>query len=608
MNTIKLILAESGQICDLKKDFPLYVGSYQNKLLNVLVPTSIIAPKFIQYFKAGNTQGTYTAVKAGMRYLKRDGNYQKTSDYYMNYLKNIVVNNVEYAVFERKLPKDFTLFEGQGQNAPKLIVNVVNILVENDLNSAKVIEIITSQVAALDVMYSSELNNEPDYDPTDMELLSSKVNALIEEMPKKSDLTSTMLKYNVATVPRNVVYNKDGYKTIGVLFTDEQFLIKTTLTGEEELVRGSIMATYFSGSIQTEIFNYGKGIAVREIILNTDLETTSVGEWFVQVGRKQRPQDAEKFLFIDEFGNVSVREMIIPEEIDIVDNLDSDRANASLAARQGKILKGLIDNVVESLKNYYLKTETYSKEETNQLIGQIPKFNIEVVTSLPTENISMTTVYLLKTSETETSNLYTEYIYVNGVWEKLGTQKLDLSNYPTIGDMNVAISTALANYYTKTEIDDLINEVQQDIDTTLGNVAELHADFLKRKEDVDEELNNRAKNDDVNSYMLGVPSNNNHINISATTFLTEYTAPSNGYISYKADTNTTDNCFVNLTSYEDSSKAKRILVNTCFLRGASNESCNCFLPVKKGNHVSIHATWNFFSAIECVFVPCEEVE
>ena len=62
-------------------------------------------------------------------------------------------------------------------------------------------------------------------------------------------------------------------------------------------------------------------------------------------------------------------------------------------------------------------------------ISEIPKFSIEVVEALPTADISDTTVYLVKTSETETGNLYTEYIHVNDTWEKLGTQTVDLNDY-----------------------------------------------------------------------------------------------------------------------------------------------------------------------------------
>lgn len=69
-----------------------------------------------------------------------------------------------------------------------------------------------------------------------------------------------------------------------------------------------------------------------------------------------------------------------------------------------------------------------SKLATKAELSAIPKFAIQVVTSLPTSNISATTVYLLS-SGSETNNLYTEYIYINSKWEKLGEQKVDLTNY-----------------------------------------------------------------------------------------------------------------------------------------------------------------------------------
>lgn len=109
----------------------------------------------------------------------------------------------------------------------------------------------------------------------------------------------------------------------------------------------------------------------------------------------------------------------------------------------------VMTNAVNDLVNYYKKTETYTQAEVNALVGAIPKFAIKVVDALPTTNISTTTVYLLRTSTTETGNLYTEYIYAEvstGTyqWEMLGTQTLDLSDYITTSDLN----TALADYTT----------------------------------------------------------------------------------------------------------------------------------------------------------------
>lgn len=113
------------------------------------------------------------------------------------------------------------------------------------------------------------------------------------------------------------------------------------------------------------------------------------------------------------------------------------------------------ENIKNGLVNYYTKSETYSQEEINQMVSAIPKFAIEVVDVLPTESISTTTIYLLITGE-ESQNLYTEYIYVNNIWEKLGTQELDLTDY-----------------YNKTEVDSLLNQKanQTDLDITNTNVS-----------------------------------------------------------------------------------------------------------------------------------------
>lgn len=70
----------------------------------------------------------------------------------------------------------------------------------------------------------------------------------------------------------------------------------------------------------------------------------------------------------------------------------------------------------------------YTSEQVDQKISTIPKFNIKAVDTLPESDISSTTVYLIK-SGSESQNLYTEYIYVDGKWEKLGEQKVDLTDY-----------------------------------------------------------------------------------------------------------------------------------------------------------------------------------
>lgn len=146
----------------------------------------------------------------------------------------------------------------------------------------------------------------------------------------------------------------------------------------------------------------------------------------------------------------------------------------------------------------------YTKEETNELVSKIPKFTIEVVTSLPTENISTTTVYLKTGSKSDPDNIYDEYIYVNSKWELLGTQKIDLTNFYTkeeTGDLlnnkvdKVSGKGLSTNDYTTAEKNKLAGiatganktVVDSDVSTTSTNPVQSKAVGLKFQ-DVDSEI------------------------------------------------------------------------------------------------------------------------
>lgn len=89
-----------------------------------------------------------------------------------------------------------------------------------------------------------------------------------------------------------------------------------------------------------------------------------------------------------------------------------------------------ITAAVADLLNYYSKSETYTREEIDQKVSAIPKFSVKVVAALPSEEISETTIYLLK-SGNDSGDLYTEYIFTEGKWEILGSQRVDLTGYAT---------------------------------------------------------------------------------------------------------------------------------------------------------------------------------
>lgn len=121
--------------------------------------------------------------------------------------------------------------------------------------------------------------------------------------------------------------------------------------------------------------------------------------------------------------------------------------------------KGLIDKTVSDLVNYYNKSQTLTKDEINAIVSAIPKFKIEVVTSLPTSNISDTTVYLVKSGDDD-SNLYTEYIRAGGNWEKLGTQTVDLTGYATEAWVNDILASYVKTVDMETYVTGLLNAYQ----------------------------------------------------------------------------------------------------------------------------------------------------
>lgn len=105
---------------------------------------------------------------------------------------------------------------------------------------------------------------------------------------------------------------------------------------------------------------------------------------------------------------------------------------------------GFITNLVNNLANYYTKSQTYTQAEVDALISGIVTLNILVVQTLPTQDISTTTIYLVPKQDAGTDDIYDEYLYINNAWELIGTTQIDLSNYVTTTDL----STALADYVT----------------------------------------------------------------------------------------------------------------------------------------------------------------
>lgn len=119
-------------------------------------------------------------------------------------------------------------------------------------------------------------------------------------------------------------------------------------------------------------------------------------------------------------------------------------------------ISGFITKSVNDLTNYYLKSETYTKEEVLALIAAINQFHYEVYPSTSAVTSPANNVLYLIGPTGQGSDKYEEYVYPNSTtgWVKIGDTSIDLSGYVT----TTALNTALASYYTKMQADTLLAE------------------------------------------------------------------------------------------------------------------------------------------------------
>ena len=119
---------------------------------------------------------------------------------------------------------------------------------------------------------------------------------------------------------------------------------------------------------------------------------------------------------------------------------------------------GFITNTVNNLTNYYTKTNTYTKSEVDSLIDSVISLDIQIVQTLPTRDISTSTIYLVPKTASTNDN-YDEYIYVNNSWEPIGSTEIDLSNYYTKTQTDNLLDDKADSSDIPTKVSDLTNDV-----------------------------------------------------------------------------------------------------------------------------------------------------
>lgn len=127
-------------------------------------------------------------------------------------------------------------------------------------------------------------------------------------------------------------------------------------------------------------------------------------------------------------------------------------------------------------------------KEMAEMITLIPRFKIAVVDSLPTSDISASTIYLVKNTDPETNNMYAEWIYVQAsstewVWEKLGEQAMNVSGGVTMEQVTYAINESLKDYVTTENLNNAIANAKTEIKNEIK--SEISDEYLTKEEAAD---------------------------------------------------------------------------------------------------------------------------
>lgn len=118
-----------------------------------------------------------------------------------------------------------------------------------------------------------------------------------------------------------------------------------------------------------------------------------------------------------------------------------------------------LDKILGNLDDLQTNNKNSLVSAINEVLvgsGSGAGINIQIVDELPTENISLTTIYFKHMATGKLHNIYEEWMYINDAWELIGTTEMDLSGYATttmVGDLSTLKTT------DKDSVVDAVNEL-----------------------------------------------------------------------------------------------------------------------------------------------------
>ena len=149
----------------------------------------------------------------------------------------------------------------------------------------------------------------------------------------------------------------------------------------------------------------------------------------------------------------------------LITDLDTDLSNHT---------SDTVIHVTQDDKDLWNATLQNAKDYAKKLFDSVTSFTIEIVDTLPTENIKSMTIYFIRNGRDNESDYYEEYMYVNNKWEIIGSTFVNLAPYLLKADFEKyqkEITDKFAKYNTSNEIVNILKDylLTQTFNDTIKN-------------------------------------------------------------------------------------------------------------------------------------------
>lgn len=287
----------------------------------------------------------------------------------------------------------------------------------------------------------------PEQYPTWIEIFDEKIaeiNSKIEEVDN-IDISQERVEDGVEIT----ITSKDGSSTIEKVYDGEK---------GEQGIQGIDGKDAVINGVNTLNIIEGEGIELEQV--GYTLKITSTGVYDDTEIRQEIDEIQEEVAQLDrDITNVDNRVIALGEELQdqelTLNHLDDVKADRTEIPDVSEFVK----KTVNDLTNYYLKSETYTQSEVNQLIGAIKSVSFKLVPELPSTG-ETNIIYLVPSSKSTVGNIYDEYIYVSDKFELVGSTAMDLSDYYTKDEIN----QLLFDYITSNDLEDILENYVKNTD------------------------------------------------------------------------------------------------------------------------------------------------